>query len=440
MRFFSIILLSAAFLFPGRVHAQWEVFESGVSSNLFDIQFVDPSCGWAAGDNATVLFTIDGGETWVEQDIPVSDFVAISHIQFLDTMTGYIMGSGRLKTQDPDSLGIYENVFLRTVDGGTTWEHVPVMLEDTVPHMNEFHFIDNRTGWVAGSMERGGGNGIIGYTADGGDTWTKQLQVTSLQYQLISVRFIDSMEGWALGIVMMDNFNETDLYHTVNGGADWENIYTFPGATYSLTTSAPNSLWLCRYGFNYSGDGGVSWFSNPGVSNGSARDIEPTGPESAWILYNGEPDIIRHTSDGGQTFDLELPLSGDTVWYAIDVAEYDGGFVIWASGSDGALLRYHQTVTAIDSQPLEAAPLTVSAHPNPFNPSTIIRFSLPAEGHTRLTIYNIAGQRVATLLNENMSAGTHEAVFDGTAVSSGIYVYRLQTGDRSRTGKVLLMK
>jgi hypothetical protein len=83
--------------------------------------------------------------------------------------------------------------------------------------------------------------------------------------------------------------------------------------------------------------------------------------------------------------------------------------------------------------------------PNPFNPTTTISFSLPKDGEVKLSIYNIKGQRVATLLNEPLTSGQHKAVWngknqDGHAVSSGVYFYRLDTGDKTVTKKMLLLK
>lgn len=83
--------------------------------------------------------------------------------------------------------------------------------------------------------------------------------------------------------------------------------------------------------------------------------------------------------------------------------------------------------------------------PNPFNPSTDISFSLPKTGQVKLVVYNILGAEVATLVDEVRSAGTHRVTWDGTdksgnPVASGVYLYRLTTGDFAETKKMVLMK
>lgn len=83
--------------------------------------------------------------------------------------------------------------------------------------------------------------------------------------------------------------------------------------------------------------------------------------------------------------------------------------------------------------------------PNPFNPSTRIRFALPKEGKVTLEVYSILGSKVATLVDEFLSAGTKEAVWNGTddagqTQASGIYFYRLKAGDFTDVKKMLLTK
>jgi len=84
-------------------------------------------------------------------------------------------------------------------------------------------------------------------------------------------------------------------------------------------------------------------------------------------------------------------------------------------------------------------------YPNPFNLETQFSLSLPAESKVSFVIYNIAGQRVKTLVNDQMSAGTHTINWDGTnengnVVSSGIYFYKVVAGDIVTTKKMILMK
>jgi len=79
-------------------------------------------------------------------------------------------------------------------------------------------------------------------------------------------------------------------------------------------------------------------------------------------------------------------------------------------------------------------------YPNPFNPSTTIKFAIPQDNHVTLEIYNILGQRVSTLINRDMKAGVHQYNFNAAYLSSGVYFYRITSGNFSATKKLLLLK
>jgi hypothetical protein len=79
-------------------------------------------------------------------------------------------------------------------------------------------------------------------------------------------------------------------------------------------------------------------------------------------------------------------------------------------------------------------------YPNPFNPSTTLQFSLAKSGLVTLEVFNVLGQHVATLVHEQLSAGSYHVNFNASALSSGIYLYRLTAGDVVQTKKMVLMK
>ena len=96
----------------------------------------------------------------------------------------------------------------------------------------------------------------------------------------------------------------------------------------------------------------------------------------------------------------------------------------------------------------ELIPVEFALHqnyPNPFNPVTNIRFDIPEEGNVRMDIYNITGQKVATLVNGRMQPGFHSIRWDGTndlgkQLASGMYIYHIKAGDFRDVKKLLLVK
>jgi hypothetical protein len=79
-------------------------------------------------------------------------------------------------------------------------------------------------------------------------------------------------------------------------------------------------------------------------------------------------------------------------------------------------------------------------HPNPFNSTTILSYQLPNQSPVHLTVWDIAGRLVKTLVDENQSAGQHQLVFDGSYLTSGIYLVRMQAGNFQAVRKIVLLK
>ena len=79
-------------------------------------------------------------------------------------------------------------------------------------------------------------------------------------------------------------------------------------------------------------------------------------------------------------------------------------------------------------------------YPNPFNPVTTISFSLPVASHVTLEVYNVMGQRVTTVSDGFYEAGVHACEWNGSAVASGVYFYRIETPEFVETKKMMLLK
>jgi hypothetical protein len=96
--------------------------------------------------------------------------------------------------------------------------------------------------------------------------------------------------------------------------------------------------------------------------------------------------------------------------------------------------------TGVDEKSLPTVFALDQNYPNPFNPSTQIQFALPRESIVRLEVFNILGERVATLVNETRPVGYYSERFDATGLASGLYLYRMKAGEFVDTKKLLLLK
>jgi hypothetical protein len=126
-------------------------------------------------------------------------------------------------------------------------------------------------------------------------------------------------------------------------------------------------------------------------------------------------------------------------------ASYDNGmntgrFLV--DNTNSGILPPLGVPTDVNDDPL-LLPLDLILHqnyPNPFNPLTTIRFDLPMRSEVSLSVYNILGQKVATVIDRPLQAGKHEIEYDASNLASGVYFYRLKTGESAQTKKMLLVK
>ena len=151
------------------------------------------------------------------------------------------------------------------------------------------------------------------------------------------------------------------------------------------------------------------------------------------------------------TWDLDEGQTG--TWIGNGVLEpplrFDSFQLTYSPGNDSIGIIYFDDVRISTFDPVgveienELIPVAYNLeqnYPNPFNPSTIIKFSLPEAANVRITITDILGREVASLVNEELSAGYYSVNFDAVNLSSGIYIYTLQAGKFIQTKKMMLLK
>ena len=122
-------------------------------------------------------------------------------------------------------------------------------------------------------------------------------------------------------------------------------------------------------------------------------------------------------------------------------ASYELTEIIAQGRADNIIMKFTDfptDITEFNNIPLNSS--LSQNFPNPFNPNTKINFVLPKSSRVLLKVYNLLGQEKVTLINKELSAGNHEVNFDGLALASGIYFYRIQAGEFIQTKKMILLK
>ncbi len=168
-------------------------------------------------------------------------------------------------------------------------------------------------------------------------------------------------------------------------------------------------------------------FSQPGdaETNRTAYEVflsEPLGTTNNRTTINIGDLTVRDNRNG--SFDVFVLAPNNGIWaFTLEGPEFDGP-VSADEELTGLPERY----------------LLEQNYPNPFNPVTVIRYELPESAQVRLDVFTITGQRVATLVNERQAAGAHQIPFDASALSSGVYIYRLQAGSYVSSRQMTLIK
>ncbi len=170
-------------------------------------------------------------------------------------------------------------------------------------------------------------------------------------------------------------------------------------------------------------------------------------------LYDSPPDVTGrinyHLSNFYYHFPDILDQDSNAFWQVeASVEAYNDDWVriyhkLYSHLVDAVTGEHLGSIVQTTTEESRQLPSEVALHqnyPNPFNPVTIIGFTLPANTHVRLEVFNILGERVAILLDENREAGTHQVDFNASRLSSGVYVYRLTAGDRAMSRKMILTK
>ncbi len=204
---------------------------------------------------------------------------------------------------------------------------------------------------------------------------------------------------------------------------------------------------------------------NPALQQGTFMRLKTTAGDSvyAYLRMSGNDRVIVVNNFYSSEVNAVLSVPSDTLhldstktWYANDVLNSTTQPVTAASlGSFGIKLAPYQSeiielanspLTAVDEKPVTPRRFRLLQNfPNPFNPTTIIEYEIPKQERVTLEIYDVLGQRVATLVDGMLQPGEYSAVWRGTNnegvhVATGVYFYRLRAGDFLSVKKMLLLK
>ena len=254
------------------------------------------------------------------------------------------------------------------------------------------------------------------YSTDAGVTWS--------QNEKLSDSFNPHV-GWPQQDKMGDYFH---MVSDSNGASlAWAATFNNEQDVY-YSYIAPTIVPVELVSFSSSVEGNIvnlSWLTATELNN-RGFEIERGSNETDWRTIGFIEG--KGTTSEPQQYSYKDKLTGiesTKLYYRLKQIDFDGSF------------EYSNTIE------VEIAPSVFSLsqnYPNPFNPNTTIKYSIPLSSNVVIKVFNVLGDEVTTLVDEQKQAGTYELTFNAKNLSSGVYFYQLKAGDFIETKKMLLMK
>ncbi len=361
----------------------WELYNTGFSSRITDIKMLSKDKVIGVCDGGLIIKSTNGGMNWFSVYTSSPGFIYMINLVFPDTLSGYAVAQTNSQTGN----------FYRTSNGGDNW------IMSSVNNPKYVSFSSPSTGWIHGSYSIGPPFNTfhiaVYKTTNSGQNWYSEYSFETVSINPGPLFFVNALTGYKviqLGSVYIGKSN--------SGGTDWSNIFS--------TSSEVNSIYFVNVS--------KGWF---------ARD-------------NGK---ILFTSNGGSSFS-EQQSGVATKLYSVFLINDTTG---WIATTNGIILKTNTggiTNVNISADLIPDKFYLSQNYPNPFNPNTVISYSLIENSFVKLKVYDLPGNEIATLVNENQNAGIYNYQFSAFnyQLSSGIYFYKLETKNWSFTKRMMLLK
>jgi photosystem II stability/assembly factor-like uncharacterized protein len=434
MIFFKYILLASAFALSlqGLTLSQqyWISQPCPTTRYLTKLDFVDSLYGWATGDSGTVIHTTDGGNNWY-----VQAQLSIWPIEWATFVNRHI-GWALINAYAPGGTNFY-----RTSDGGNNWLQVPN--PDSTVYFYTICFHDSLNGIAAGG-------GRKPYrTTDGGNNWSLCFVDSTISpgLPMKRVRFYDSQLVYACGGAF--DYGGV-MWKSTDGGLSWLPMLVSPEPEFDIKIfDASNVLAVggdLEYGSAaiYTTNHGTNWSYRNLNCYGIATAIAFRTPSEAWVPTSFGGKWAVNTDSGSAAHWQCLPAPDSVSVYDVTFLSSNAGWAVGGFGRfrTGVILKYNTAIIGLNgsSSLLPCRFILYQNYPNPFNPTTNIKFDIPKTGLVKIYVYDVLGSIVATLVNEDLTAGSYKVDFNASNLSSGIYFYTINAGNFTETKKMMLIK
>jgi len=420
--FYSTLCISYSSAQPG-----WEIIPSGTTTELNSVYFFEYGVGYACGDSGTVIKSIDSGKTWQALQSPTT--LNLNDLYVFNETTLCIVGD--------------QGTLLYSGNGGSSWTIYPAITQDDLLSVS---FASNVGICGAASQT------ILWGTHSG----------TGIMWIVIQSGFFGggfwgvSMLSPQIGFIAGENsIFQPLLGMTTNSGVNWVfHAFYFDGNegratgvdfTDMFIGYVSARVWDGRGAIAKTTDSGNTWvitfFSNP------FWDIDFPNSNASLVGYAvGDAGVILKTVNTGDNW-LQQQSGTNLKLNKVYFEDPDFGLAV---GENGIILRTTtggEPVTHSEDYSLNEISFRLEQnYPNPFNPTTKIKFTVPVtlsgveESLVTLRVFDILGNEIITLVNEELPAKEYEVEFNGIGLPSGIYFYQIKAGTHIQTKKMTILK
>ena len=405
-----------------------------------------------AATEGGVLFSADSGKTWQYTNDGLSGCLVKALISFNDGILAGTIGNG----------------IFRSTDSGITWNSVT----SGISALRIYSFFETNDILFAGAGDAMTGEPRKGYagifrSTDNGINWTDVSNYWTNQSIHCFTRLGSNLYA---GAAAYGVFCSTDSGITWNEGINnWQNGPVIALTVYDSIIFAGTTI----NGILYSTDEGTTWIHSDfeGVYSLFSFDhVIYTGPMDGGAYASADSgkswypdgleglDVYTFAANNGNLFagtSSGVFLRNNSTKEWIDVSQPGMPFEIRALATDtqslflgsgqGSVVWKRPLREMISSVGTSAAYvpgkfILEQNYPNPFNPATVIEYQIPGEDFVSLKVYDILGKEVATLINGVKRAGSYRFEFNAASLPSGVYFYRISTGNYTAVKKMLLLR
>jgi len=457
--------------------SSWVQIDAGISNitnnSLVYYKDLNGSNTIFAATNFGLFASTDRGTTWTEQDKGIhsgtiygyakanngrdvaSNVQGISFKNSSDTvwqktypLNGFISDLpiysdplGNLYTTIPgkNNSAAYSSI-LKSTDNGSTWLPDTLGLASTIGNL--FYADELGVEHMAGTFYSGYNPGLV-FKKTVNNSWTLDTTGTGAGSYMYGTSFLSDGKGY----LYLSGHYPGKIFRKPISGNSWVtdtagipktvNYFNFMSAHPDGTIfgTARYVSWLYKRVNN-------AWapVTIPAGDVITAMSIDNSGnifiALENWAVYPSVDIGVYYSQDKGATWNyvaLDSILVNSLVSFGASTYAITNGYGVYLLNPGNAT-----TVKSLSTLPKNFE--LYQNYPNPFNPSTVISYQMPTAGHVVLKIYDILGRDVATLVNEEKSAGNYKVTFNGSRLASGMYFYQLKAGDYLQTKKLMLLK